>query len=295
MQNKKVTLLINGEQIDQNLLEKERHVLREGYRGIHVDEDPEKLEERIERDARENVVERFLILQAARKAGMEPSRTQIEARFQEDRKRYGVKKEDVDPDLATKVKADTKDQLTTELYLKSIWRELPVPSEAECRAYYQENEADFLVPERVHALQIFLAPGPGHSASAVYNKLQEVREALREGADFAHMIRALTNGQGQEDEGDLGLFARGDLPFGPAFDDAAFSAGVKEISEVLSSEFGFHIIKVLEKHPAKGLTFEEAREGIANALLEMRKEERMAEAIEALKENVKVEVREESS
>ena len=141
--------------------------------------------------------------------------------------------------------------------------------EDEARALYDEHLDRYDVPERVRARHILLRVEPDATAE----REQEVRaaaesllEEIRGGADFAEVARRASEDPGsRESGGDLGFFERGKMV--PAFDAAAFSLEADQVSEVIRSEFGFHIIRV-EEHPrAEHQPFEAVQEDLAREAL----------------------------
>lgn len=176
-----------------------------------------------------------------------------------------------------------------ELVRAEISKGLSVP-EDEVRRYYQEHKKDaaFQLPERVTASHILIAARPnvitqrlqseknldgGALASAVKEELDRLRrraEDLRvkasKSADFGALVRENSDDAGTRDRGgDLGAFARASHP--PAFDDAAFATKTGRLSNVVQTDFGFHIIKVFKHEPARAQTLQEATPDIRRQLL----------------------------
>jgi peptidyl-prolyl cis-trans isomerase D len=151
--------------------------------------------------------------------------------------------------------------------------------ESEVRSYYQQNLATYQLPEKVRASHILLKT-EGKSpeeTEKVKNKATELLLQVRQGADFA----ALAKKDSEDPEsaakgGDLGLFGRGAMV--PEFERAAFSLGVGAVSDLVKSQFGFHIIKVTEKQPARTQPFEEVESLIRPTLLQ-RKADQMAQEL----------------
>jgi peptidyl-prolyl cis-trans isomerase D len=141
--------------------------------------------------------------------------------------------------------------------------------ENEARALYEANLGRYQVPERVHARHILLQVEPG----ATPEREQEVRaaaesllEELRAGADFAEVARRESQDPGSRDRGgDLGFFERGKMV--PAFDEVAFSLEPGQLSDVVRTEFGFHIIRVEEHQQAESRSFESVKEDLAREAL----------------------------
>jgi len=117
--------------------------------------------------------------------------------------------------------------------------------------YYQNNLGDFQTPEQRHARHILFKTNEDDSAEQLRNqekKAEEVRAMAINGEDFAALAREYSEGPSKESGGDLGLFSAGQMV--PAFDNAVFSMQTGGISEVVKTQFGYHIIKLEEIVPA---------------------------------------------
>lgn len=133
-------------------------------------------------------------------------------------------------------------------------------SDAEVKAYYDEHAAEYEQPEEVHARHILfrLAPDPTPDEKAkVRARAEEVLAKLKEGADFATLAKQYSEDSSAAQGGDLGSFGRGKMV--PPFEAAAFAMAPGQISDLVESEFGFHIIKVEGKVPARTQALAEVR------------------------------------
>lgn len=181
-----------------------------------------------------------------------------------------------------------KSELYGELLRKELNKALSV-SDEEVRSYYVEHQkdAEFQQPERVTAAHILVAARPALIAQRLQNekklsgdalaaavreemerlrqRAQELRRKAARGADFAALARETSDDAGTRDRGgDLGAFTR--QSHAQAFDDAAFSMKVGQISDVVQTDFGFHIIKKTKHEPARTKTLAEAAPEIRGLL-----------------------------
>ena len=141
--------------------------------------------------------------------------------------------------------------------------------EIDLRGLFEERSSLYDMPEQVHARHILLSV-PAHASAeeseAVQLRAEGILEQIREGADFAALASELsedpisgTNG------GDLGFFARGQMV--KEFEDAAFSLEPGAVSELVKSEYGYHIIQVEEHRDAHQRSYEEVRDDLATELM----------------------------
>lgn len=147
--------------------------------------------------------------------------------------------------------------------------------EAAQRAYYQEHKEEYTQPEQVHARHI-LVKAEGRTDADAQKILEGARARLAKGEDFAALARELSEEPAAKTSGgDLGFFGRGQMV--PAFEQAAFGAQPNTLVGPVKSDFGWHLIQVLEKRPAGTQPFEQVRPMIAQRLSADRTAE-MAEA-----------------
>ncbi len=140
-----------------------------------------------------------------------------------------------------------------------------VPSESDLHKRYDATKEDYKMPEQAHALHILIKvdpTSPPDVQKAALDKATSLVKQLRAGADFAKLAKDNSADPGSAAKGgDLGWFGRGQMV--PEFDNAAFTLPVNQISDPVKSQFGYHIIKVLERRPAGYKSFDEVRGDLA--------------------------------
>src|SRR3989454_4245235 len=137
-----------------------------------------------------------------------------------------------------------RDRLLDELRQKGKLRPIP-PSESQLRTFWEQNRSQQSKrPASVSFRQIVIAPKPDSTAKARARQLAEsLVVALRGGADFADVARRFSSDSGsREAGGELGWFRRGRMV--KEFEDVAFRMRPGDISGVVETEFGYHIIQV---------------------------------------------------
>lgn len=150
-----------------------------------------------------------------------------------------------------------EDQLLIEKVTTELFTTETKVSDDEIRKYFKAHESELTRHERIHVHQILLSV-EGEELP------QKIRQEILSGRlTFESAARKYSQSPDAAKGGDLGFFARNEKL--PAFNEA-FNLPVGNISKPIKSRFGYHLLKVVEKQPAKKLSFDEAREEITKQL-----------------------------
>jgi peptidyl-prolyl cis-trans isomerase D len=142
-------------------------------------------------------------------------------------------------------------------------------TDQEVENYFIRNKDSFKEKEKVKASHILFKVDNWDdelAANEVYKKAKDVLGQIKDGADFAEMAKKHSADGNASIGGDLGYFNKGQMV--KPFEDAAFSLKSGEISDVVKTQFGFHIIKVEEYSPEKNPTLDEVREKVKAEIAE---------------------------
>ncbi|MDQ6759228.1 MAG: peptidylprolyl isomerase, partial [Acidobacteriota bacterium] len=225
-------------------------------------------------------------LQTLASEGLLVTPKEVQSEF--DRRNEKIKLEYITFD-ATKLKSEVKvNPVEMQAFFKSSSAQFPVPearsfqlivadqqkvaesiqvSDAQMQQYYNSHRDQFRTPERVKARHILLTTtgkSPEETAK-IKTKAEGLLKQIRGGADFAELAKQNSDDPGSKaNGGDLGWVVRGQTV--KNFETAAFSLKPKEISNLVTTEYGFHIIQVLEKQDAHVQGFDEVRVQIADEL-----------------------------
>jgi peptidyl-prolyl cis-trans isomerase D len=142
------------------------------------------------------------------------------------------------------------------------------PSDAQIQAEYEKRKDSFNVPEQVTAAHILIAvkPDAGPNADELARaRAESIAARAKAGADFAKLANENTDDpSGKGTGGQLPPFSRGQMV--PEFEAAAFSMTPGEIRGPIKTQFGYHIIKLISKTPARTRTLEEAKPSLTAEL-----------------------------
>jgi len=152
-------------------------------------------------------------------------------------------------------------------------------NDAEVRDYYEENKDKFIEPEKFRASHILVK---------TEEKAQDLLDILSTGKDFEEVASTesmdITNKRG----GDIGYFRKGQLV--PEFEQACMKLEIGQVSPIVKTSFGYHIIKLTDKVPTSTKTFEEVKEKIASELLMVKRKEKFNKVIRDLKNKAYIEI-----
>jgi peptidyl-prolyl cis-trans isomerase C len=164
-------------------------------------------------------------------------------------------------------------------------------TEADAKKFYDANPQVFQVPEQVRASHILIKPAdpntdPNQAKAQAKAKAEELLKKVKEGADFATLAKENSDCPSKVKGGDLELFPRGKMV--KPFEDAAFALKVGEVSDLVESPFGYHIIKVTEHHDPNQITFEEAKADLMAQLTARSQQEALNKYLQSLRVAAKV-------
>jgi peptidyl-prolyl cis-trans isomerase C len=160
------------------------------------------------------------------------------------------------------------------------------------RSFYNENSEQMKRPEQAKLSHILIQTEPGASSSAkgeAKAKAEGLHDRIVAGEDFATLANEFSDDPGSKSRGgDLSWVARGQTV--PAFEEAAFALMPGEVSGVVETQFGYHIIMLDERRPSQTVPFEEAKPQIVEFLRQQLLQVEMLSEVEALKAKTKVEI-----
>ena len=162
-------------------------------------------------------------------------------------------------------------------------RQTEKPSDAELRAYYDQHLDRYKVQNRVHAIHILFRTGGKTDAEVeeIRKKASDVLTKLKKGAKFEDLAKQNSDDTGTKDKGgDLGWLLEHQTV--PEFEKVAFSLEKGATSDLVKTQFGFHIIRVVERETARTLSFDEVRASIAPVVAAAKAELKANEASDKL-------------
>ncbi len=284
-----MALFVNGERVKKSDIKEEAERMRPHYQDVFRDQSPDEQEKQLWEWSRENVIERIILKQEARKDKRPISEEKFEDAFKKLLEDNGGKEKfykdfNVTPAKEKKIKADLELQLRVERLLKDVCQNIKPPSANEVKKYFVKNKDKYKIPEQVRAAHIVKYVNEQVSTVKAYNDIIKIQKELKAGTDFEELADKKSDCPGKG--GDLGYFPRGEMV--QEFEDVVFSLGIGEVSDIIRSGFGYHLAKVYDKRPAKSIEFEHVKNEIVKKLIEEKREKRIDEYIDVLKEKAKI-------
>jgi peptidyl-prolyl cis-trans isomerase C len=190
----------------------------------------------------------------------------------------GMKKKMLDNQLVKKqIEAFKKKMVVAALLDQEVSRKIKDVSDAELKSYYDEHLKEFQQPKQVKARHILVKE---------QKQAEEVRQKLLKGEDFATLAKKYSIGPSKNRGGDLGFFSRERMV--KEFSDVAFSLKPKEISPVVKTKFGYHIIRVDAIKEGQQQTFDEVKAKLGDKIKAERKNQYFKDYVDGLKKRMEV-------
>ena len=189
------------------------------------------------------------------------------------------------------LKADARVEMTLNKMMEAEVAAAGPATEADAKDFYDKNPDKFKQPESVRASHILVSTGEkadDAKKKAARAKIDGLLKRAKGGEDFAALAKANSDDGSASQGGDLGFFQKGRMV--PEFDQAAFAMKPGEISDVISTQFGYHIIKLTEKKEASTVPFDEIKPRVVEYLTGQKKQQRAETFIEEAKKRAKIEV-----
>lgn len=208
----------------------------------------------------------------------------------EDAYKQALAKSGITEDLLRK---QAREQLAVQKYVRTKLTQNVNVSEQATRDFYEKNKAQIAQPERVHLRHILIGVKPDASAADKENarkKANDLLKRIQSGEDFAKLAQESSDDPGSKPRGgDLSWVVRGQTV--PTFEAAAFALkNPNDLSPVVESPFGYHIIQLLERQEASSIPYEQVKERLEGMLKQQQAQQQVASRVRDLRTKGKVEV-----
>lgn len=190
----------------------------------------------------------------------------------------------------SKIRADiSRDMAIQQLISKEVDQKVKITDD-EAKDFYDTNPQFFQQPERVKASHILIKVdegAPEEMKAEARKKIQDIQKKVQKGEDFAALAKTYSEGPSAPKGGDLDYFGRGQMV--KPFEDVAFSLKPNETSDIVETKFGYHLIKVVDKQPAKKMAYADVKGKINKHLKDQRLRTERQLYFDQLKKDAKIE------
>jgi peptidyl-prolyl cis-trans isomerase C len=241
------------------------------------------------------IINQKILLDACREAGYEPNLD--EGELEVDRLEERIGSEKFDAGLAHQ-------KLSRKQFIENTARQLAVnkwmqaeivakidASDERLQKIYDENKKAMRTPEQVKAAHILVKVDANASAEdkeAAKKRATELRQKILDGADFSEVARLHSDCNSARNGGELGLLKHGASV--PEFEEAAFALDEGEMSDVVESRFGYHIIKSGGKVDARDVSFDEAKNQLRQLLVKQEVDAALQRIIVGRRQGARIEI-----
>jgi parvulin-like peptidyl-prolyl isomerase len=285
----------------------EMYMAFKGHRAAMGVEIPTDLRPKIEADIIEKLVATKLFLLRATEQDKIRAKDVAEA-FIADQKKQAPNEQSFRRQLAAvgmtpeEFEAQIREQAIVKVVIDREIKAYKKVSDADAKKFYEQNPTLFLEPEQVRASHILISTQDPITGKELTPELKLERKKQAEkilarakaGEDFAKLVKEFSEDRASKDRGGEYTFTRSkDDPrraMAPEFEAAAFSMQPNQISDIVETSYGYHIIKTLEKIPGKKTSYTSVENRIKDTLLRDEVEKALPEFVEKLKKEAGVEI-----
>ncbi len=213
----------------------------------------------------------------------------IKKGFNSDKEFYQVLKE---RGISEKdLREDIKKGIFIKNYLEEkVYSDIQVTEEDKI-AEFNKNQDKLNIPERIKVSHILVKTGKDateEEKQKAGKKIEDIRKKALAGEDFAQLAKQYSEDESGAQGGNLGYFRRGEMI--KSFEDVAFALNQDEISDVVETDFGYHIIKLTDRKAPHTLTYEEVKKDIERYLTNQKRADILAGKVEELREKANIEI-----
>jgi len=224
----------------------------------------------------ESLIGNELLYQDSQKSGIKVEESEINESY-EAQKQKAQFKTDAEFEEALKqsnktmasYRAQIKQGLAIDHLIKNKFTDKTTISDSEAKKYYDDNPGYFKQPAKVkvsHIMIKFASNADQSKKDEARKKIEQVMTRLKAGEDFAALAKEVSeDASSKENGGDLDYFSKGQIS-SKSFEDAAFALKKGEISDIVTTDYGYHIIKLTDKTDIKTISYEEVKNDIVDSL-----------------------------
>ena len=295
IQEIQMTLRVDGKEISQEAIDYELQRLVQFYSPYMPPKQIEKQMDILREKAKQQAIGTALLLRDARSKHIAIPDSEVEQAFvrlvsstggeqafESMLTRQGLTADEVRSSILTGKQVDR--------LVAQVTADIPEPTDEEIREYYEAHSDDYKNPERSSAQHILIKPKSDteQDKQEAKHRLSEIRKEFEDGSDFSDLAAKHSDcASGQKTAGQLGWISRDTMV--PEFEEVLFSTPIGEVSQIVETSLGYHIILPSDYEEARPASFEDARETVRALLSHSLKGKAILEYTEKLKAGIMIE------
>ncbi len=287
--------VVNGSVISRVSFDREMTGIRQRFSSMGKPVPVSQLPE-LEKRVLDNLINIELLYQQSQKTGTKVDEAEVDRQFEAVKKRFPNETEFKNAIGKMKLsetimKSQIRKGIAIQRFLDKKTLGKVEVTEEEIRAYYDSNTNLFKKPEQIRASHILIKVEPGadeKNKAKARKKIENIRQRLVNGEDFGALAKEFSQCPSSAKGGDLKYFGRGQMA--KPFEEAAFALKVGELSDVVETRFGYHLIKLTDKRPASTYSYNDIKERIRKNLMQKKMRSEVSKYIQELKKTAKIEI-----
>ena len=285
--------LVNGVKISSKEYEREVNfqLQQASQQGHQI---PDTMLPKIKAEILDSLIDREILYQESQKKNIAVNAEEINSQIQIIKDRFSSQEEFEKIIAAMDVsEAELRSQIEHNLAIRQLIDTQVIDkiqvSEADTKAYYDENQNLFKRPEQVKASHILIkleSDATDLQKAQARIEIAKIHQKLKDGQDFAALAKQYSQDSSSENGGDLGYFGRGQMV--KPFEEAAFALEPGQVSEIVETRFGYHLIKVVDKRPEGIMAYTEVKDRLNQHIKSQRIDQEARNYIDNLKKDAQI-------
>jgi peptidyl-prolyl cis-trans isomerase C len=289
----KTIATVDGEVILMSEYEKRAKPILEEYEKLLTGPDKEIRIKELKEKILDQMIDEKVLIHEAKRMKINVTRKEVQDGIEEIKKRFTTE-EEYNQELARqglleeKFKEQVKEQLMViKLIDQEVKAKVVPPTDSEIEDFYKQRESEMVEPEQVRVRHILIKVGENTDKKEALKRITEIlKEAKKGKTSFAELAKKYSEDPSAAKGGDIGFFVRGQMV--RKFEEVAFALNVGEISDVVETEYGYHIIQSIEKKAEEKKSLDEIRDYLRNFISQKKMEERYEKWLRTLRDKASI-------
>lgn len=292
-----IAIVVNKDAILVSEINEAMLPLMQEYRARYSGDELKKKMAELRDTVIEQAIDTKLIVQVARERGISADEKTVDSRVEVVKKRFPSEDEFLQA-LASKgitfreYREQVAEQVLAQETIRRVLGEEIDVTDNQIREYYDSHPDEFVTEPRIKLAQIFLKISTGSTPEEIgrlRQKAEQLRILIEDGVEFSELAEKYSEGPYRDRGGVVGVVSPNEIL--PELEEIAFGLKTGEVSPVIQTNYGFHMLKALEAEPARKIGFEEAKPLIEERINEMERSRKYNDWIKKLREDAFIEVK----